>query len=176
MKAPAPTPLDERKFYTAIRELPSYIVDKMVFDKATSCWVMAVEQQPKSGIRVWTGKRTLLAHRFVYEQLMFPVPQRVVLTWLCGNKRCCNPEHMRRTNNSDVQKAAGSGQNVARMQLAKTHCPRGHAYDEANTQRYGTRRSCRACAKERLRNFYINRVQPLRARPRHQEQQCSAHP
>ncbi len=32
----------------------------------------------------------------------------------------------------------------------KTHCPAGHAYDEANTYRYRGGRYCRAC--KRLRN------------------------
>ena len=38
-------------------------------------------------------------------------------------------------------------------QKAKTHCPIGHEYNEVNTYfqkgRYGVKRQCRACAKER---------------------------
>lgn len=32
--------------------------------------------------------------------------------------------------------------------LNKTHCPRGHAYDEENTRLYDGKRFCRQCAKE----------------------------
>lgn len=34
---------------------------------------------------------------------------------------------------------------------ARTHCPQGHPYDEANTYRNNGRRSCRACSKDRSR-------------------------
>ena len=38
----------------------------------------------------------------------------------------------------------------AQSQLAKTHCPRGHLYDEANTYRSGNKRSCRTCHLKRM--------------------------
>ena len=34
---------------------------------------------------------------------------------------------------------------IGRLNAAKTHCPQGHAYDEANTYVYKRRRYCRAC-------------------------------
>jgi hypothetical protein len=41
-------------------------------------------------------------------------------------------------------------------QREKTHCPKGHPYDEANTRRYrhitgGMARQCRACHREATR-------------------------
>lgn len=33
----------------------------------------------------------------------------------------------------------------ALAQAARTHCPAGHPYDEANTYRHGNHRYCRAC-------------------------------
>ncbi len=33
--------------------------------------------------------------------------------------------------------------------LAKTHCPAGHPYDEANTRIYDGRRFCRECSRDR---------------------------
>lgn len=40
---------------------------------------------------------------------------------------------------------------------AKTHCPKGHAYDEVNTYHRGTGRACRACAREHQRNLRATR-------------------
>lgn len=37
------------------------------------------------------------------------------------------------------------GETLAAANLAKTHCPQGHPYDEANTQWYSGRRYCRGC-------------------------------
>lgn len=38
---------------------------------------------------------------------------------------------------------------MAAAQSARTHCPQGHEYNEANTCRSGGRRSCLQCAKDR---------------------------
>lgn len=35
----------------------------------------------------------------------------------------------------------------------RTHCPQGHPYDEANTYRVGGRRVCRACNRQRNREY-----------------------
>lgn len=40
---------------------------------------------------------------------------------------------------------------AASQNARKTHCPQGHAYDEANTLVYNGGRYCRACAAERMR-------------------------
>jgi hypothetical protein len=39
-----------------------------------------------------------------------------------------------------------------KIHAAKTHCPHGHPYDEANTYRpKNGQRACRACSRERQR-------------------------
>ena len=38
-------------------------------------------------------------------------------------------------------------------QKLRTHCPKGHPYDEANTIREGNRRRCRTCVNEKKRNW-----------------------
>lgn len=54
-----------------------------------------------------------------------------------------NEEHSR----EHALEPDGAGTRNAR----KTHCPRGHPYDEANTRWYQGKRTCRACARERSR-------------------------
>jgi hypothetical protein len=40
---------------------------------------------------------------------------------------------------------------LRKWKAAITHCPRGHAYDEANTYVKKGCRQCRACHRERMR-------------------------
>jgi hypothetical protein len=47
------------------------------------------------------------------------------------------------THSTQMRNRRPSG--LAVEQTARTHCPRGHPYDEANTYRHGTHRYCRAC-------------------------------
>lgn len=38
--------------------------------------------------------RSLSSHRYAYECIVGPIPNRYVLDHLCRNHACCNPEHL----------------------------------------------------------------------------------
>lgn len=60
----------------------------------------------------------------------------------CHHRSCVNPEHLELVPHSvNVQR----GRNPRR---AKTHCPQGHAYDEANTAWHKGWRYCKTCNKD----------------------------
>jgi hypothetical protein len=92
-------------------------------------------------------------HRVAYE-IARGSPPVGVTDHLCRVRRCGAAAHL-----EDVSNA----QNIARGDVslvngARTHCPRGHPYDETNTRRtktyngYGAEgRECRACDRERWR-------------------------
>ncbi len=97
-----------------------------------------------------SGKR-LSAHVIAYELANGPVPAGHVVDHACHNRDphcpggvcphrlCCNPAHLEAVT-SDVNMRRSPHHNAA-----KTHCPNGHLYDEANTaRRYGAR-YCRTC-------------------------------
>lgn len=64
---------------------------------------------------------------------------------ICNNKWCINPFHLREdtpsSNTRDL--VITNAHNNAR----KTHCPRGHEYNEENTYKYKNRRHCLACRR-----------------------------
>jgi len=62
----------------------------------------------------------------------------------CDIKRCFNPDHLFQGNNrtNQLDAVAKNRNNNTR----KTHCPRGHPYDDENTVKYKNRR-CKICAR-----------------------------
>lgn len=82
-----------------------------------------------------------LTHRIAWYAAHGDIPDHLTVDHICHNRRCVNVDHLRLLTPSDNGKTNG--------QTLKTHCPRGHEYDEANTylapSGTGGRR-CRACA------------------------------
>lgn len=83
------------------------------------------------------------AHRFAYTELVGPIPEGLHLDHLCRNRSCVNPDHLEPVTAAENTLRAKPGSRNA----AKTHCPRGHAYDDENTIRRNGKRFCRACAR-----------------------------
>lgn len=102
--------------------------------------------------QIWWNRAQHLAHRVAYALLVGPIPEGMVIDHLCSNRSCVNPEHLEPvTQDENVRR---SGTPMATRQLAKTHCTRGHPYDEANTYVVpkSGHRQCRTCNRWRRAN------------------------
>lgn len=104
-------------------------------------------------------------HRIVFEALVGDIPEGMHLDHLCHDPRdchpavaaecqhraCCNPQHLRpATNRANVLRGGG----FAARNAAKTRCPNGHPYDEANTYVAPDGwRQCRTCRSAHIRAF-----------------------
>ena len=112
------------------------------------CWVW-VGYRGRTGYgRFTVDGKAHLAYRWAYERFVALVPPGLELDHLCRNRACVRAEHL-----EPVTHRVNSlrGDTIAARNAAKTHCPSGHAYDEANTKvtyhRDRTARRCRACAR-----------------------------
>lgn len=97
------------------------------------------------------GRRRSLSrsvHRVVAEVVYGPLPADALICHVCDIKACCNPEHLyvgdRLTNARDARERGLLVNVLAQANAAKTHCPVGHAYDDANTY-INPRTGCRKC-------------------------------
>lgn len=115
-----------------------------------------VQVDPDTGCWAWTGHITrrgygqfyadgthIHAHRWSYLRWVGDVPKGLVLDhFVCDNPKCANPKHLRPvTQRENILR----GNSEAVHNLAKEHCPKGHALSEDNCVRALLRRGSRSC-------------------------------
>lgn len=86
-----------------------YTKPEYVVNETTGCWEWQRSLDRKGyGVRA-VGKLNKRAHRVIYERLVGPIPEGLVLDHLCEVHRCVNPEHLEPvTNAENVRRAAAS--------------------------------------------------------------------
>lgn len=134
---------------------------------ANGCWIWQASLNAAGYGTFGLARRSVLAHRFAYMMLVGPVADGLELDHLCRVRSCVYPQHL---------EPVTSGVNVRRglvgsWNRVKTHCPKGHAYDEANTGKWAGRRHCRACNKQ-ARAEYQARVKAAREQEWAQQEPC----
>ena len=96
-------------------------------------------------------KRSTWAHRAAYELFIGPIPPGCVVDHVlnreCHNRACVNPKHLEAVTQR-INTLRGLGNSA--INAKKTHCPKGHPYDETNTYvgRIKNDRKCRICQIE----------------------------
>lgn len=112
-------------------------------------WIGTATAHGRYGLFYYNGG-PVYAHRFIYEQVVGPIPKGSHLHHNCNESLCVNTDHL--TPLTVPEHAHQPG----RHNGAKTHCTHGHEYNVENTcntvdSRYGTpRRVCRVCERERM--------------------------
>ncbi len=114
----------------------------------TECDIPTQKPRPDGYVLITIGEgERQYAHRLAYTEEYGSIPEGLVIDHLCRNRACRNVEHLEAvTSRENVLRGPTT---VAAINTVKTHCPQGHAYDEANTRVYEGHRHCRACDRAR---------------------------
>ena len=116
-------------------------------EKSDKCWTWTGAITSGYG-SFWNGERSVYAHRYSFELAMGEIPAGKNLDHLCRNPSCVRPSHLEAvTQRENLLRGQTT---VPAVNSAKTHCPRGNVYDEANTGNYKNGRVCRRCAREAM--------------------------
>jgi hypothetical protein len=99
------------------------------------------------GSRADGTRRDLSAHVAAYLEFKGEIPEGMEIDHLCRNRACCNPDHLEAVPHKVNLRRAPTQPSTANA--TKTHCKRGHEYNEQNTwhDRRG-KRQCRACRRK----------------------------
>lgn len=124
-------------------------------------WKKVLKDANNKGCWLWTGSKTpggalvlsrskleggglvsarRLSLEFAYGKM---IPAYVHIRSICDEQRCVRPDHLQVM--SEGQCLEERGLVLAATNAAKTHCPKGHPFDETNTYLYRSRRYCRTC-------------------------------
>jgi hypothetical protein len=163
---PRPTP--EERFWAKVNKagpIPS------CRPELGPCWTWTGARSSGYG-RLGLGSSTVVyAHRYAYELLVRPIPDGLEPDHLCRVRHCVKaianeqgPAHLEAVTRSENQQRGAGPQVTRERHAAKTHCKRGHPYNEANML-IGTNgeRRCRACLRFLARGYYEARRDEINA-------------
>lgn len=130
------------------RKVKARVFDRLSIGGSRACWEWrgTISGSGYGVVRNEPGRspQNILVHRFVYALTRGPIPDDKQIDHLCRNTKCANPAHVDLvTSRENTLRGVGPTAQNAR----KTHCKRGHLFDDDNTQITTKGRHCKKCAR-----------------------------
>ncbi len=119
------------------------------------CYIVRGHRHEKWYCRFRFHGKSVRIHRYIWEKSNGPIPGGLEVDHQCRNRACCNVNHLRIVTHQINVTENIVGVNW-QLQLAKTHCPKGHPYDATNTyvNPFTKVRHCRECRRDFDRRAY----------------------
>ena len=112
------------------------------------CWIWQRARDRYGYGTIKRDGRNCCTHRIAYELIKGPIPAGLTIDHLCRVRACINPDHLEAvTNRENLMRGIGH----AATNIRKTHCKRGHLFDDSNTYKNKGKRYCRICDRARAR-------------------------
>jgi hypothetical protein len=139
LRSQLPQPTVEDRFWAKVDKTSS----------AKGCWLWTASTDGHGyGQFMFTRGRNIKAHRVAWTFLRGPIEDGLTLDHLCCVKRCVNPAHLEPvTHRVNILRSDG----MSAIHKRQTHCIHGHEFTPENTYHYHGRRTCRKCARDRLK-------------------------
>ena len=133
------------------RPIMERFFDRVCFEPNTGCWLFDGSFSPDGYAYFYVSdKKMKVAHKFLYEREVSPVPEGMELDHLCLVRCCVNPQHLEVVTHAENVRR-GQPRNFNRN---KTHCRNGHPYSGYNlTITPSGERTCKTCSREATRRF-----------------------
>ncbi len=122
-------------------------------DSLDGCWLWTAYIYDFGYGLFHATERKTVAHKWSYELMKGPVPDRLELDHLCRVRHCVNPDHLEAVTHLENVRRGDAGKNMS----IKTHCPQGHPYSGDNLRisirQHGKSRICRTCQRDSTARF-----------------------
>jgi hypothetical protein len=145
---------DKMQFEIAKKDAVGRFMSK-VKKTSNGCWIWQAFKQNDGYSRFTFMGRSMVGHRASYQIFKGELDPEKHIHHVCNTPSCVNPEHLEQISPQENYMISNS---FSAKNARKTHCHRGHVFDEANTNYsyYGKdksmrRRQCRACWRLKYR-------------------------
>jgi hypothetical protein len=122
-------------------------IGRRIIVSPEGCWEWCGARTSNGYGSAGHSKRVHSTHRLAYTLLVGEVPDGLHLDHLCRVRHCCNPAHLEPVTPAENQRRSPLTEHN------RTHCPKGHPYDQVNTYLKRGARQCRECRKAYLRAY-----------------------